>query len=587
MKKWDLLNKKSSLRQTQDKKIKSKKLDTDKLVRILLKNRGIKTKKEAQEFLSLKLESLDINKLGIDKKDLNKTLKRIKTAIEKKEQIIIFGDYDADGICGTAILWETLHSLGANVLPYIPNRIEEGYGLSLAGISNLKNKISNIKLVITVDNGIVANDAVEFAKSLDIDVIITDHHVPSKTLPKAFAIVHSTKVCGAGVAWFLSQEIVRGPVSLHPRPTSSSASGRTAGARRGSPALTTPHPDHLDLVAIATVADLVPLVGPNRILVKFGLEELKNTKRVGLQALYDEARIERDNIDTYTIGHIVAPRLNAMGRLEEAMDSLRLICTRDKKRANVLAKKLGEINRVRQRLTIDTFIHARERANKNTLKKLLFVYHESYEQGVIGLVAGRLTEEYYLPSIVLSKGEKFSKASARSVSGLNIIEFIREAGEFLVDAGGHPMAAGFTIETTKIPLLEKKFEELSRRLISDDHLVRRLKIDCELPVSYLTLELFDSISKLEPFGMKNPTPVFLSKGLEITDMRLVGIDAKHLKLKIKDQISNLTIDGIIFNYDSSIGLKIGDKVDVVYSIEMNEWNGNKKLELKIKDIKSS
>ena len=200
------------------------------------------------------------------------------------------------------------------------------------------------------------------------------------------------------------------------------------------------------------------------------------------------------------------------------------------------------------------------------------------------MVAGRLTEEYYLPSIVLSVGEKHSKASARSVSGLNIIEFIREASEFLVDAGGHPMAAGFTVETKKLELLEKKLEELAEKLINEDHLIRKLKIDCELPIDLVNLDLFEELLKLEPFGMKNPAPVFLSKGLEISAMKFVGKESKHVKLELRSKNHESRIMGILFNYDKSLDLKIGDNVDVVYSVELNEWNGNKKIELNIKDL---
>lgn len=562
-KKWDL---QSRFRFDQ------KKFDVQNLIEILLQNRGIKTKKEVDNFLNPTLKDLKINSLGIDKKDLAKTLKRIKTAIAKKELIVIFGDYDADGITGTAILWETLNQLGANVMPYIPNRISEGYGLSKKGVKGMMEKYPEASIVITVDNGIVAFEGTNFANGLGLEIIITDHHVPGEKLPDAYSIIHSTKICGSAVGWFLSrflEEKIKGKKDLT---------------------------KHLDLVTIATIADLVPLTEFSRILVKNGLAHLRKTKRIGLISLFEEAALDPGKIDTYEIGHVIAPRLNAMGRLEEGMDSLRLLCTNDPKKAKILARTIGETNRSRQQITAETVEHAKDAASSKITKKLLFVYHESYQQGVIGLVAGRLTEEFYLPSIVLSKGEKFSKASARSVSGLNIIEFIREASEFLVDVGGHPMAAGFTVETAKIPLLEKKFEELAKKLINKDHLVRKLKIDCELPIEFVDLDLFNSISKLEPFGMKNPTPVFLARGLIIESMRLVGGD-KHLKISLQprsvlDTASNQGrtlaegMGGIMFNYDKSLDLKVGDRVDIVYTISVNEWNGAKKLELKIKDVNS-
>lgn len=550
MKKWDLQN---------DIKFDTKKINAERLIEVLLENRGIRSKKEVEKFLNPQIEDLDINLLGINKSELRKTLNRIKSAIEKKELVIIFGDYDADGITGTAILWETLNSLNANVMPYIPNRITQGYGLSKKGIEGMKEKYPDASLIITVDNGIVAFEGTDFANSIGIDVIITDHHVPSEKLPNAFSVVHSTKICGSAVGWFLSRflgEKIKGKIDFK---------------------------KHLDLVTIATIADLVPLTNESRILVKFGLHYLRNTNRPGLIALYEEASLDPEKIGTYEIGHIIAPRLNAMGRLEEGMDSLRLLCTKDENKAKILAKTIGETNRNRQQITAETVEHAKDAASLSSSKKLLFVYHESYQPGVIGLVAGRLTEEFYLPSIVLSKGEKFSKASARSVSGLNIIEFIREASEFLVDVGGHPMAAGFTVETEKIPLLEKKLEELAEKLINEDHLIRKLKIDCEIPIEFIDLKLFEKITALEPFGMKNPAPVFLSKNLEIKNLKYVGKESKHLKIDFG--FGSKSIGGILFNYDKKLNLKIGDSVDVVYSIELNEWNGNKKIELKIRDCR--
>ncbi|MDO8621559.1 MAG: single-stranded-DNA-specific exonuclease RecJ [Candidatus Levybacteria bacterium] len=542
MKKWKILN------QSRIKDIK----------KVLLENRQIKTKEEIEEFLDPKLNKVTAESVGIDKRELVKAINRIKTAIKNKERIVVFGDYDVDGICGTAILWETLNSLGAEVMPYIPHRVDEGYGLSIRGIENIKNQKSNLKnveLIITVDNGIVANEAVKFANEQSIDVIVTDHHVPSKVLPKALAIVHTTKLCGTGVAYMLAQE------------------------------LKMENFEHLELVALATVADLVPLVGANRTLLKFGLEKLKQTKRIGLLELFKEAVLDPLKIDVYAIGHIIAPRINAMGRLEYAMDSLRLICTKNKDKAKVLALKLGSTNKERQQVTIEASEHAILNVRKGGKGKLLFVANEEYQQGVIGLVAGKLVEEFYKPAIVISKGEKFSKASARSISGFNIIEFIRKSSDLLVDAGGHPMAAGFTVETSKLIVLEKRLRELGEKDIDINSLIRTLKIDCELPLSSVTGDLYDSIQKLSPFGMGNPEPTFMSKNVIIEDIRLVGMDGKHIKLKIKDQKSNIALDGIGFGMGESSKLHIGDKVDIAYTIDENEWLGSKRLQLKIKDLK--
>ncbi len=550
MKKWKILN---------ELRIKNPELRIEDITKILLENREIKTKREIKDFLNPRLEDVTVDSVGINNAQLKKALIRIKLAIKNKENIVVFGDYDVDGICGTAILWETLNSLGAKVMPYIPHRIDEGYGLSETGIKNLKFKIKNCSLIITVDNGIVANDAVDFANKEKIDVIITDHHVPSKIKPKAFSIVHTTSLCGTGVAWMLAQELKK-------------------------------NKDHLELVALATVADLVPLKGANRTLLKFGLEELKKTKRVGLLELFKEAGLPKNSIGVYEIGHLIAPRLNAMGRLEYAMDSLRLICTNNPKRAAELARLLGTTNRERQELTLQSVLHARAYVNskKPKLKNLLFIAHESYEQGVIGLVAGKMVEEFYRPAIVVSRGEKFSKGSARSVSGFNIIEFIREYSSYLIDAGGHPMAAGFTVETTKLLKLQKALENKAELVLNKDLLTRSLRIDCELPLSFIDINLYESLQALSPFGMGNPEPTFISKGVVVGDLRLVGAEGKHLKLVVSSQKPEVRFDGIAFGMgEIKKEINIGDKIDIVYTIDENEWNGEKKLQLKIKDFRKA
>lgn len=539
------------------------------IINILLKNRGIKTAKEKKDFLKPDLKKITSSLVGINKKELQKTIKRINLAIKNKEQIVIFGDYDADGLCAAAILWEVLNKAGAKVLPYIPSRLEEGYGLSEKAILNIKNKISNTKLIITVDNGISANDAVEFATKEGIDVIVTDHHLPPKKLPKAYSIVHTTKLAGVGVAWALAHEFKTKNSKLK-------AKGDD---------------NYLDLVAIATVADLVPLIGANRTLVRFGIKALRNTKRVGLLELFEEAGIKISEIGTYEIGHIIAPRLNAAGRIGDALDSLRLLCTKDKKRAQLIARELGFTNKERQELTGEATENAfsKIKNQKSKIKKLLFVSDESYQQGIIGLIAGRLSEEFYRPAIVVSKGKVLSKASARSVKGFNIIEFIRNAQEFLVNAGGHPMAAGFTVETVNLPLIEKKFQELAEKLIKDSHLIRKQRIDCDLPLSMISNDLYEAIKKLEPFGMGNPLPVFKSKA-EIEDIRSIGQDGKHLKLRVKPLATShqplaTSFDGIGFGMgEVTSKLHIGDTVGIVFSLDQNIWNGNKRLQLKIKNI---
>ncbi len=530
----------------------------EKLIDLLLANRGIENKKGKDHFLNPRLENVTVESVGIDKKQLAKAIKRIKKAIKDDEQIIVFGDYDVDGITGAAILWETLHDLGARILPHIPHRIEEGYGLSIVGINNIKEKLPDVKLIITVDNGIVAHEAVDFANAQGIDVIITDHHVPSEDLPNALAIVHTVKLCGAGVAYLLSKEFVK---------------------KDGD--------NHLELAALGTIADMVPLTEANRAIVKHGLSKICQTKRPGLLALFNQAGLEKNEFTPYEVGYIIAPRLNAAGRIESGMDSLRLICTKDPKRAKMLAEKLELINRERQLVLKEATEHAMAKIqnSESKIKNLIFIAHESYQPGVIGLVAGKLVEEHYLPSIVVSIGEIQSKASARSISGFNMIEFLRRHTDHFVNVGGHPMAAGFSVATEKLADLQILLEESAITLLTDEIKKRKLKIDCELPLSNIDLSLYNAIQALSPFGMGNPEPTFASQKVEVEDLKLLGKEKNHLKLWLKQDDSQ-TFEAIAFGMgEFAEKLKAGDKIDIAYTIDENIWNGNTKLQLKIKDIK--
>lgn len=525
------------------------------IVKSLLKNRGLKTKKSQKEFLNPPIPS------SFPLTNLDKSIKRIQKAIKNKEKIIVYGDYDADGICSTAILWETLNQLGAYVMPYIPKRLEEGYGLSLVGIDNLI-KDQNPKLIITVDHGITAFDQVNYANKNNIDVIIIDHHVKPKKLPKAFSIVHTTTLSASGMSFFVSKILKE-----------KSKDNK--------------FPSHLDLAAVGTIADMVPLIGPNRSLAKYGLEEINKSQRIGLNEIIEEAALKKGEIGTYEVSFMIAPRLNAMGRLEHALDSLRLLCAKNKDKAKSLALHLGQTNKLRQQLTFDTSKHAinivgARHDAPDSIKKILFISHQSYDQGVIGLVAGKLVEEFYRPSIVVSKGEIYSKASARSISGFNIIEAIKSFESILVNAGGHPMAAGFTIETKNLEVLQKNLEDFAEKNLSQDLLERSLKIDAEIDLKDITWELYEKIQQFEPFGIGNPEPVFAAFKAKIASIRPVGSALQHLKLSFN------SFSAIAFNRGFlAKDLKPGQEVDIAFSLTANNWNGNKSLELKIKDIKLS
>ncbi|PIU35445.1 single-stranded-DNA-specific exonuclease RecJ [Candidatus Shapirobacteria bacterium CG07_land_8_20_14_0_80_39_18] len=551
------------------------------ILKILLANRGLKTKKEVEEFLNpIEPEDFIAKDLGIDAKEVVRAVKRINEAIVNNEGIIVYGDYDADGICATAILWETLYKLTKNVLPYIPERISEGYGMNRDSISNLKTSAfakasvdkqnPQLKLIITVDHGITAGEKIKFAEELGIDVIVCDHHQLGKEKPKCAAVIHTDKICAAAISWFLAREIFKELPDRQFKPIPYRL-------------------ENLDLVAIATIADLEPLVGVNRSFVKYGLEALRKTSRCGLLAIFEEAGIKKEEIGTYHVGYIIAPRLNATGRIEHALESLRLVCTANKEKARELAGKLGRINKERQLLTEETTRHAIESSKfKVQSSKLIFIEHESYNQGIIGLVAGKLVEEFYRPSIVISKGEVYSKASARSINGFNIIEAIRTQSDLLVDAGGHPMAAGFTIETTKLEILKQRLTAFADTQIQPELLEKNLKIDLKLPFPVITLELWKEIQKMSPFGLGNPEPVFMSKAI-VADWRTVGSEGKHLKLTLRVQRAENERENVFSAIGFGMGklaskLKVDQEVEIAYNLSLNKWNNEKHLELKLKDL---
>ncbi|MFZ5932608.1 MAG: single-stranded-DNA-specific exonuclease RecJ [Patescibacteria group bacterium] len=520
--------------------------------KVLLLNRGLKTPKEKKEFLDpTHPEKVSLAALGIDKKEIGKAVRRIAQAKKSGELIIVYGDYDADGICGTALLWERLYSLGLNVLPYIPERFSEGYGLNLESIKRLKKRYPTLGLVITVDHGIVANKVVEAANRLGIDAIISDHHEPGKKRPKAHATVHTTKIGGASVAWILAREIKK------------SSEG-------------------LELAAIGTISDQLPLIGPNRSLTKWGIEALNQTQRLGLIALFNEAGVVKGSIGPYEIGFMIAPRINAMGRLVHAIDSLRLLCTKKKERAIELARLLNRTNQERQRIVEEVVLHARGSVVKG--KGIIVLAHESYHEGVIGLAAARLVEEFYRPAIVISKKGEIAKASARSISGFNIIAAIRRLEDYILEGGGHPMAAGFSLKTERIAEFSNKLNEIGSVLLTPEILTKRLKIDLEIDFGVITSELLKLISAFEPTGLGNPSPTFATRGVSILSARVVGRDGMHLKL-------SLAKDGQVFN---GIAFGFGEifqrlspeaKVDIAFNVEENSFAGRTQVELKIKDLK--
>ena len=531
------------------------KVKADEIIGILLKNRGIKTEKNKKEFFSpTDPMKISLKSLGIKETEVKKAMERIKKAKKTGEHVIVYGDYDADGITGTATMWETLHDLGIFVLPHIPERFSEGYGLNLESVRKLKNEDPKLGLIITVDHGITAGEKIDEVKKMGIDMIITDHHQAGKKLPKPLALIYTTQIGGSALAWFFAREIADKSKIM----------------------------ERLQLAAIGTIADQLPLIGPNRSIVKYGLEILNRTRRPGLLALFDEAGLTE--IGTYEVGFMIAPRINSMGRLKHGLESLRLLCTNDRLKAHQIAANIGRTNTERQKIVDEVVIHARNSYKNLAEQYVIVLAHESYHEGVIGLAAAKLVEEFYRPAIVLSKKGDIAKASARSISGFNIIEAIRKLERLYIEGGGHPMAAGFSIETKNIKIFTKEINKIAKKLITKELLERKVRIDLELNFNEIGPKFVEDIKKFEPTGLGNPTPTFMSEGVKVVDARTVGREARHLKLKLKrdEQVFDSIFFGGGENYSK---LAPGSTIDIVYQPEENLWNGRSSTQLRLRDLR--
>lgn len=515
---------------------------SDDVIEQLFLNRNIASRKEKELFLNPKLSDFE-SELKIS--GVDKSVKRIIKAIETHELITIYGDYDVDGICASAILYKALTSVGAKVLPYIPDREKEGYGLSIRSLEELKKKGTG--LVITVDNGITAIDQAKFAKEIDLDLIITDHHVTLSEKPEAYSIIHSVKMCGAGVAWVLTTRLLQDKKLVA---------------------------ELLQFASIATICDLMPLTGIGRAFAVEGLRVLNETKNAGLLALIYEAGLKLGTLGSFEVGYIIGPRLNAMGRMKDAMASLRLLCTEDPASAKKLARLLCETNSSRQTATAAAVEEAKLLIDIE--KKIHVLASKKWSAGIIGLVAGRICEEYNRPAIAISVGDEISKGSARSVKGINIVEAIRKHQDILINVGGHPQAAGFSLLSRHIELFRTR---LTDGIIFEPQEEKVLEIEAEVPAHKLSKKLYFEIEKFAPFGIGNKKPVFCTSGMQISSFRALS-EGKHLKGRADG------FDFIAFNMGHMAPLLPQDQiVALAYTIELDTFNGQEKLQLKIKDIK--
>lgn len=526
----------------------------DDVERILLKNRQVDD--PGVFFNPPDPTGLSLASVGLQAPVVRKATKRLLAAIEKKQRVLVFGDYDADGICATAILWEALHSLGAEVLPFIPHREKHGYGLTWAALEELKQHPLP-DLLITVDTGITALDAVKKLTKAGVEVIITDHHQPESELPPAAVVVHTPEISGAGVAWFLAREL------------STAAAGRS-----------------LELAALATVSDLMPLRGANRSLVFHGLRKLNATDRPGLKALFELAGLRNKPIDAGTIGYVLAPRINAMGRLSHGLDALRLLCTTDARRAKQLATVVQDTNADRQQLTDDLIQLARAQVHTQRQESLLIVHSPEFHEGVIGLIAGKLTEWYAKPTIVISTRGEIAKGSARSVPGVNITELIRSGREYLLEVGGHPMAAGFGLEPAQLNALITHLMAVAQERIDPELLQKTLDIECELPLE-LAQETAVMMKRFAPFGQGNPQPIFAFKKVQLTALQTVGNQGQHLKLTITNERSHKPLSVLAWGKgEAADQLSVGEIINLAGILEINTWRDTETTQIILKDLQA-
>lgn len=530
----------------------------------LLLNRGIDSAEKLNKFLNPE-KYLDGEKLP----DIEKAISRIKQAITENEKIIIYGDYDVDGTCGTAILYKNLKKLKADVQYFLPDRQTHGYGLNKNVIQSAANQ--GVKLLITVDCGTTDLANVNLANSLAMQVIITDHHLLKENLPSAVAVVNPKRLeptspifnlSGSGVAYFLCREL-----------------------------LNQNEVEGLDLVAIATVADVVDLTGANRYLVKRGLEEIKKNKNLGLASLIDCSGLK--NIEeissTYHLPFIISPRINAPGRLSTPDISLELLLTNEEEKAKELAYKIELLNKERQKLQEKIFLQAKLYIAKEINlddEKIIVLGERKWNRGVIGIVAQKLVEEFGRPVVLMELPEDdlsdaLAVGSCRSIYGFSICDALNHCSEILESFGGHNMAAGVSVKPENILNLRKKINDFAKNFLTEDNLIPSLNIDTCLNLKDINFSLWYEICKLEPCGRGNSVPVFAFNNLFVEDVKWVG-GGQVLKLKLNQ--NGCSLNAVSF-YQSNIKISKGDKVNIAASLSLNNWNGNKNLELKIKDLK--
>jgi single-stranded-DNA-specific exonuclease len=582
------------------------------LVLQLLYDRGLDTQEEIDEFFNPDY-SQDLHDpflmLGV-----KEAVKRIKKAIKKQEKVVVFADYDCDGVCGGVVLEASLRALGANLGSiYIPDRHKEGFGLNKKAVSEIKE--TGAKLIITVDCGVVNHEEVELANSLGMEVIITDHHRALGERPKAIIIDPHQKsdkypfkdLAGAGVAFKVVQALIK---DVGSKKLSETAGEIYEGWEKWL----------LDLVALATVADMVPLLGENRTLVRYGLVVMAQTKRVGLKELMNIAglnpilekkiiptaesvgqivsRIETGryyfltNLNTHTLGFILAPRINATSSLAHANIAYELLATDSEEEAKILASKIDEINKDKYKVIDKVIVSVEKRLEEKPMGKIIFEASSEWPVGVIRWAAQKFRDKYFRPTFLFNITDGKAKASIRSIPEFNVVEVMSQCSQYLDQFGGHPMSAGCRLQEDNLESFKLCLEKIADKKLEKENLLPALEIDYQVKAGEINWQSNDLVQGFAPFGKDNHSPLFMLKDAEIFSLRTVGNSDKHLKLEleVKDEgVKNIKkVQAIGFNHGIKFDdFKIGDKVDVVFEFLVNEWNGNRELQLKVVDLKKS
>lgn len=543
----------------------SQALDVSCVLAQLLINRGVKSVGEAEDFLDCDLNSLHDPFLL---KGMKKAVQRIKKAIALREKIMIWGDYDIDGITSVALLLSVLKQMGAQLLHYLPNRLQEGYGLNKNGAQLAKRK--RVSLLITVDCGISAPGEVSYLKKMGIDTIVCDHHQPKEAgLPNALTIIDPWQkdcsypykhLAGVGLAAKLASALMGSQKDILDK--------------------------HLDLIALGTVGDVVPLTGENRILVKHGLSNFEHTEKLGLQALIKASGLANQEINARHIGYILGPRINASGRLGSPEDSLRLLLAQTELEAYAMAQKLNQGNRLRQKIETQTLQEAIAQVESRINFKehnVIVLGAAHWHQGVVGIVASRLVERYFRPTIMMSFKDRFGRGSGRSIGNFHLLEALTRCKDLLEEYGGHKRACGLKLRREKVDKFFQAFNRVAKEMLLPEDLIPTIEVDLEMPLSNFNRDLIDQLDVLSPFGTDNPQALFCSSNLKVKSQSST-VAGRHIKFWVTDD--NLTCEVIGYNKAGSFPkLNGGESVALVYSPTINNWQGNSSIQLKAEDLK--